>query len=197
MNDDDSEIEIVETPDGKGKFVKKYIDKSAEQITQAAKLIYGYMLKEDPSLAPIVDHLLEGIFQRAFEGAMSPVGDLLNNFAIYILATSDNPPSQNALSQFQKIIQGGSIGGKAAAKNRAAPREKVKVKIKALIGKRGYWDSWGQSHNLQSITTDLWLEIEQAINNGRVWEGISSDELHKSQIGRQTVYEAVKETDPR
>ncbi len=94
-----------------------------------------------------------------------------------------------------KLRKDGATGGKLAAEFRTEPRKKVKERIKEEIKKRKPWDNLSQ--NIKSITNTIWPEIKKAIENGSDWHGIASTDLQQAKIGKNSVYIAVQETDPR
>jgi len=98
-------------------------------------------------------------------------------------------------TKVQKTIQDGASGGMRAADVRARIRIEVKEKIKETIRKKYLWNDATQT--LQSITETIWADIHSAIQNGSDWHGITNTDLLQAKIGRQSVYDAVKETDPR
>jgi len=99
------------------------------------------------------------------------------------------------VSKVREPSQYGSTGGKRAAEVRAGTRKALKEKIKEEIRVRKWWDDWTQTQ--KSITDNIWSEINQAIQDGSDWHGIANTNLQRAKIGRQSVYDAVKETDPR
>lgn len=198
MNDKDEGYVNIVIPRYQGTFSTKFFEEEIDRISKAARIVADFMREldpSDPSLTYFADQMMENLYNDSVRSIASRGGNLVGNLAAFIVATSDTTPSLDAARKFRKIVLAGSMGGREAAKNRSAPRKKVSEKIKKLISERGYWDSWNET--LQSITGYIWSEIEKAISNDQDWEGISNDELHKAQIGRQTVYDVVKETDPR
>jgi len=92
-------------------------------------------------------------------------------------------------------VKCGSLGGSLAKANREKLREKFSLKVKEIVRTRKMWNSW--SETAKSITDTIWAEIESVKNENESWHGFRNEGLKAAKIGRQTVYDAVAETDPR
>jgi len=114
---------------------------------------------------------------------------------ISIIDEADKQTRSKRDSLAESLVRGGYKGGKQAARNRIHIRKRLKYKIRTTIENQKLWDNWSQTS--KSITDILWEQIRASRENSNDWNEISSNDLLLGKIGRQTVYDAVMETDPR
>jgi len=89
----------------------------------------------------------------------------------------------------------GAQGGKQAAKSRKEIRDQVRIATKNKVRKQFLWNDASQT--TKSITDSIWGEIKTALDSNNDWQGISAKNIEQAKVGRQTIYDAVMETDPR
>jgi len=190
---------IVITGDGeyRTEITADGADEAKAVIAEAVQIVGNFMRQEADGLLDIVaDSMDEALTDTCMLDLIArPHSQFIQNFAAYILATESSIKDPEVYEKFKNIVLGGADGGKNAAMNRHGIRLLVSGKVKEIIQKQYLWNDGTQT--IKSIADTIWTEIKTAMDSNTDWQSIPSKDLLKAKIGRQSVYEAVKETDHR